>query len=99
MLEENFLYLARVDVEAAGDDQVLLAVHDVVVSRLVAPGDVAGVEPAAAKHLSCFRGLVPITLHHLRAADGDFTLFAHGQLARAGLEIHNADLGAGNWEA
>ena len=99
MLEENFLHLARVNVEAAGDDQVLLAVHDVVVSRLVAPGDVAGVEPAVAKHLRRFSGLVPITLHHLRAADGDFTRFAHGQLARAGLEIDNADLGVGNREA
>src|SRR5439155_537093 len=99
MLEEHFFHLARVNVEAAGDDHVLLAVHDVVVARLVAPGDVASVEPAVAKHLRGFNGLVPITLHHLRAADDDFARFAHGQFARAGLEIHDTHLGVWNREA
>src|SRR3989442_1188603 len=51
MLEQRALDLRRVDVLAAGDDQVLLAVDDVEVSLVVAPREVAAVEPAARERL------------------------------------------------
>ena len=46
--EQDLFELARVDVEAAPDDHVLLAVHDVQVAVGVAGADVAGAEPAVA---------------------------------------------------
>ena len=46
MLVEHLLDLARVDVVAAADDHVLLAVDDVEVAVLVLAADVAGGEPA-----------------------------------------------------
>src|SRR5580692_9069332 len=71
MLVEHLLDLPRVDVVAAPDDQVLLAVHDVEVAVLVDPGQVTGVEPAVADRLSGGLGAIPVALHHVRPADDD----------------------------
>src|SRR5215472_2531430 len=46
VLVENLLDLARVDVDAAGDDQVAHPVHDVDVVVLVQHGDIAGADEA-----------------------------------------------------
>src|SRR3954447_17209715 len=46
MLVEDLLDLARIDVVAAADDHVLLAIDDEEVAVLVDLGHVAGVEPA-----------------------------------------------------
>ena len=54
MLRQHVLDLARKNVEAAGDDHVLLAVEDEQVAALVGSGDVAGMQPAA---LQGFGGL------------------------------------------
>ena len=48
----DLLDLAAVDVLAARDDHVLLAVDDVEEALLVAAGHVAGVEPPAAERLA-----------------------------------------------
>src|SRR3954463_13959614 len=48
VLVDDLLDLARVDVEAAADDDVLLAVDDVVVAIVVDARDVAGAKPAVA---------------------------------------------------
>ena len=71
MLVEHLLDLARVDVVAAADDQVLLAVDDVEVAVLVGAGHVAAVEPAAAHRLRGRLGLLPVALHDVVAADQD----------------------------
>ena len=56
MLDQRVLDVAGVDVEAAADDQVLLAVDDEQISVLVVVADVAGVEPAAASASSVASG-------------------------------------------
>src|SRR5579872_7486103 len=81
MLVEHLLDLARVDVVAAADDQVLLAVHDVEVAVLVDPGQVAGVEPAVADRLGGGLGPLPVALHDVRPADDDLAHLALGLLA------------------
>ena len=48
MLQEDVLHVAREDVEATADDEVLLPVHHVQVAVGVETADVAGVQPAAA---------------------------------------------------
>ena len=64
VLVEHLLELARIDVVATADDQVLLAIDDEVIAVLVDRRDVPGVKPARAHHLA--RGVVPIpiALHH-----------------------------------
>ena len=51
MLADDVLDLARINVEAAGDDHVLGAVDDAQEAAGIAHRDVAGVQPAAAEHL------------------------------------------------
>ena len=68
---DHLLDFARVDVEAAADDHVLLAVGDVEVAVGVEVADVAGVQPAVDDRL---RGLVRrlvVALHHEVAAHAD----------------------------
>src|SRR5205823_3184794 len=48
---DDLLDLLRVDVEAAGDDQILLPTRDGEVALLVDDAEVAGVQPAVAKGL------------------------------------------------
>jgi hypothetical protein len=54
--EQDVLDVARVDVEAVADDEVLDAVDDVEVAVLVEVADVAGVEPAVADACSVASG-------------------------------------------
>ena len=68
---QDVLHLGAVDVLAARDDHVLLAVDHVEVAVLVLPDEVAGVEPAAAEGLGGLVRLVPVLLHHHRAAIHD----------------------------
>ena len=51
VLDQRVLDVARVDVEAAADDQVLLAVDDVQVAVRVPVADVPGVQPSVADRL------------------------------------------------
>jgi hypothetical protein len=71
MLVEHLLDLARVDVEAAAQDHLLLAVDDEEVAVLVDPRHVARVEPAVLDRLGGRIVLAPVALHHVRALDGD----------------------------
>src|SRR6476469_6712903 len=80
VLVEHLLDLARVDVVAAADDQVLLAVDDVEVALLVDAGHVAGVEPTAAHRLLGGVGALPVALHDVVAADHDLTDLALGDI-------------------
>ena len=79
MLVEDVLDLARIHVVSATDDHVLLAIDDEEVTVLVDPGQVAGAEPAVIVDRVC-GGLrvVPVTLHHVVAADHDLSHFSDG---------------------
>ena len=95
MLVEHLLDLARVDVVAAADDHVLLAVDDVEVAVVVDAPDVAGAEPAVGVDRGRRRvGTAPVALHHVVPADGDLAAVqqahldaVHGQADRAGLAL------------
>src|SRR4051812_47432316 len=71
VLVQDLLDLARIDVVAAADDHVLLAVDDEEVAILVELRHVAGVEPAPAHDLLRRVGPAPVALHDVVAADAD----------------------------
>src|SRR5829696_7900146 len=71
VLVEHLLDLARVDVVAAADDHVLLAVDDEEVAVLVDLRHVPGAEPAVAHDLLGGVLAVPVALHHVVALDRD----------------------------
>ena len=71
MLVEDLLDLARVDVVAAADDQLLLAVDDEEVAVLVDLAHVAAVEPAVDDGLLGRLLAVPVALHDVVALDDD----------------------------
>ena len=81
MLVEDLLDLPGVDVEPAPDNQVLLAVDDVVVAVLVHGGEVPGPEPAVDQGGRRLGGLVPVALHDIVAVDGDLTWLARRHVA------------------
>jgi hypothetical protein len=61
VLVEDVLDLARVDVESAADDELLLAVDDEEVTVLVDPGYVAGAEPPAESIASALAMSSPVS--------------------------------------
>ncbi len=68
MLPEHALHLGGIDVLAAGDDQVLLAVVDEEVPVRIAHADVAAVIPALAQRLGRGLRVVPVFDQHVRPA-------------------------------
>jgi hypothetical protein len=80
VLVQDLLDLPRVDVVAAADDQVLLAVDDGEVAVLVDPADVAGAEPPVGDRLGRLLGAPPVALHQVVAADRDLADLALGNL-------------------
>ena len=95
---EHGFHFRRIHVEAVHDDHVFLPLDDRAEAVFVHPGDVASVEPDAAVLAGPERplGLVPtlpIALHDLRARDAQLPGFAERQLARAGLDIDDLDVG------
>ena len=93
MGEQHLLDLARIDVGAAGDDEVLGAVLEVQIAVGVEGADVAGVQPAAAQGRG--RGLVvaPIAGHHHVAAAEDFAGLARRQWPVLRVRNHHLDAG------
>ena len=97
MLVEDLLDLTGVDVEAAPDDEVLLAVDDVVVAVVVHPGHVAGLEPAVDEGGGRLVGLVPVALHDIVTPDGDLAVLAGSHVAPVVVdqpELHAGDRSA-----
>src|SRR5262249_30351444 len=69
MLVEELLDLARVDVLAAADDDVLHATDDVAVAPIVDGGEVTGVHPTGSvDRLARAAGVSPVTEHDRVAA-------------------------------
>ena len=73
----------RIDVEAAGDDHVLLAVDQIEIAVGVHVADVAGEEAVADEGLRGFLRPVPVALGDVRALDADLADFARRQHLRA----------------
>src|SRR5215203_3520341 len=100
VLVEHALDLRRVDVEAAHDNHVLLALDDVGVAVLIHARHVARVEPRAPVGVRPQRdgrlvGPVPVALHHLRAGDAQLALFADGDFLFARLKVNDLDVRVG----
>ena len=70
------LDLCRVDVEAAGDEHVLLAAEHRQVALRVDAAEITGVEPTVREQMRRRFGLVEIALHQHRPGDVDGALFA-----------------------
>ena len=64
---QDVLHLGAVDVLAAGDDHVLLAVDDPDVALVVLTNQVTGVEPAAGERLGGGLRVVPVARHQTSA--------------------------------
>ena len=87
---QDFVHLAGIDVVPAHDDQILLAVHDIVVAVLVVVGDVAGMQPAVAQGGGGLLGAVPVALHDLRPAHQHLAFLTRAQHATAVVDVHDA---------
>src|ERR1035437_5734072 len=73
---DDLLDLARVDVEAAADDQLLLAIDDEEEAFVVDVADVTAVEPAVLDRLGGGLRLVPVAVHDVVALDHDLAALA-----------------------
>ncbi len=71
------LHLPRVDIQAAHQDQVRLAIHDVVVAVRVHPSQIAGVIPAVAQGLGRLFRAAEVPLHHVGTTGHDLSNLAH----------------------
>src|SRR5256885_7810199 len=96
VLAEHRLDLRRPDAEALVLDELLLAVDDEDITVVVTAADVAGVEPAIADDVDSVLRLVPVAAHNPWAANADLADLAVLQGLRAGLEVDDLVLGAGN---
>ena len=77
---DRFLDLLRVDVAAAGDDDVLGAAGDEEIAVVVDEAEIAGVDPAVlAQHGRRRVGVLEVALHRRRAAELDAALDADGR--------------------
>src|SRR5207247_560004 len=86
MLLEHHLYLARVDVVSAGDDQLFDPSSDGEASIGGDLADVAGAKPAVDEDVGRRRGIAPVALEDLAALQLNFILFAEPHLhARQGI--------------
>ena len=97
MLQQHALDVARIDVEAAGDDHVLLAVAENDETVRIQPTHVtaADVAPAFAVEplgLARFLGQTVVAIHHAGRSAHDLALLAGRQLAP--LLVDEADVGA-----
>src|SRR5687768_14939468 len=94
MAQQHFLYLARINVGAAGDDHVLRAVPDGEEAFRVQAADIAGVQPAAALGLGGSFRVLPVALHYAVRARDDLADLARRQLLVLVVEDLHLDPGA-----
>ncbi len=91
VLEQHLLDLARIDVRAAADHDVLGTVAQCEAPALVHEADVAGVEPAIANGLRGGVGIVPIAEAYDIAATDDLAGLAGRQRLAVGFDDGNID--------
>ena len=98
MLPQCLFDFQWVDVEPAGDDQVLEPIDDREESILVTTGDVAGGQPTVDQHLVGRLARVQVSGHDLRAADQQLTGFSGWQDPRTVLDVDHSGQGVGQWK-
>src|SRR5229473_1856597 len=76
MAGQDILDLTWVDVEAARDDHVLLAVNDIETALSIGTRDVAGVQPTTRERRLGLLRLMPVVTHDHRPAHANFTRLA-----------------------
>jgi hypothetical protein len=94
---QRFFHLARPDLEAAGLDQVLLAIDDEQKLILIEIPQVAGVKPDASfamrsKGVSSLVGVLPVRGHQLGRPQNDLPDFSCWQELLSGYAVHDRDL-------
>src|SRR3954469_6975405 len=89
----------RIDVEAAGDDHVLLAVDQEEIAVAIDIADVAGEEAAVDEGLRGSFGLIPIAPDDVRALDADLADLARRQYACRIVQRDDVELDAGQHQA
>ena len=94
VVDDDLFHLARIDVVAAGDDDVLCPVEQVEVTLVVEEADIAGVQPTVSQGLGRGFRVVPIARHHYFAAGDDFTDFALRKLTVVAIDDPNFDIGS-----
>src|SRR5690242_9330410 len=78
MFDQHALDLGGVDVLAAGDDQIILALQHPEIAVVIAPGDVPGMVPAVLQRVPRRVRISPIFGEHVGTADDDLTGRAYG---------------------
>jgi hypothetical protein len=80
MRAQRLLHFPRIDVLAAGDDHVLLAIGDEDEAMVIEDAKIAGVKPTLAQHAGGRRAVVPVPGHRPRPADDDLADLAFGDV-------------------
>ena len=93
MLEQHLLDLARIDVGATADDDVLGSVLERQVPVGIEAADIPRMQPSVAQSGGGGLRILPISRHHHISATDNFTCFSNRQ--RAVLAIHDGHLDAG----
>ena len=78
---QEVLDLYRIEVLAAGDDDVLLAVHQIDETVRILHRHVAGKQPAVAEHLAGRLLVLVVTGHHTGTLDGELADLALTDIA------------------
>src|SRR5260370_33128252 len=79
MLVDRLLDIAREDLVAAGDDDVLDAVDEKEITVGIEIADIAGMQPAIDENLRRLLVLAPVAGHDLRTANADLAALAGRQ--------------------
>src|SRR3990170_2323004 len=94
---QNGLDFAGVNVLAAGDDHVLLAVDQEEIPILVEAPEVAGMKPSVPENLCILPVALQIALAHVGSADHNFPCLPRWQ--RPAIVFEDAQFHAGQWPA
>ncbi len=78
MSSQHVLHFARMNIEPAADDHVLLSIENEHVAALVGARDIVGVKPAIAQRLGGLFGALPVFGHRIRRTHTDLAGLAHG---------------------
>ncbi len=95
VLVDRLLDHLRIDVEAAGDDHVLLAVDQIEIAVRIHVADIAGQKAAVSKSFRGFLRPVPVAFGDIRSLDADFADFARAQDLFRILERNDVHFDAG----
>src|SRR5947209_5155792 len=66
---QHLFYLTRIDIEAAGDDQVFGTIYNIEITILVHFADITGTQPAIDENVSGLCFAVPIATHDVGTLD------------------------------